>query len=148
MKLRYLAALGVAALSMSAASSALADESRPYKEGTVIEVTAIRTKPGMFEAYMKWLCTTGKQVREEEKKAGLILDYSFYSARPRTPHDPDLYVTITYKNLAALDGLADRFDPITNKLFGSRDASTKAAIDRESMREILGSEIIRKLEVK
>ena len=73
MTLRCLAAFAMAALSMGAISSAFADDSKSYTEGTVTEVTAIRTKPGMFDAYIKWLDTTGKQLREDEKKAGLIL---------------------------------------------------------------------------
>ena len=90
---------------MSTISTALADDSKSYTEGTVMEVTSIPTKPGMFDAYMKWLDTTGKQLREDEKKAGLILDYAVYSVTPRSPHDPDVYLVITYKNMAALDGL-------------------------------------------
>jgi hypothetical protein len=148
MKLRFLATITVAALSMSAISSALADDSKSYTEGPVVVVTAIRTKPGMFDAYMKWLDTTGKQIRDEQKKAGLILDYAVYSASPRSPNDPDLYMTITYKNMAAFDGFDDRFEPIMKKVFATRDASNKAAADRESLRQILGTEMIRKLELK
>jgi len=148
MKLRFLAALAVTALSMSAISSALADDSKAYTEGTVIEVTSIRTKPGMFDAYMKWLDTTGKQLREDEKKAGLILDYAVYGALPRSPHDPDIYLVITYKNMAALDGLSDRVEPLQKKIWATREAGAKAAADRESMREILGSELMRRLDLK
>ena len=148
MKVRFLAALAVAALSMSASSSALADDAKSYTEGAVVEVTSIRTKPGMFDAYMKWLDTTGKQLREDEKKAGLILDYAVYRAVPRSPHDPDLYLTITYKNMGALDGLSDRVEPLMKKIWASRDAAAKAEADRESMREILGTQLIRKLELK
>ncbi|HWY94844.1 MAG TPA: hypothetical protein VNX69_06625 [Steroidobacteraceae bacterium] len=148
MKLRFLAALAVTALSMSAISSALADDSKAYTEGTVVEVTSIRTKPGMFDAYMKWLDTTGKQLREDEKKAGLILDYAVYQALPRSPHDPDIYLVITYKNMAALDGLSDRVEPLQRKIWATREAGAKAAADRESMREILGTELMRKLELK
>jgi hypothetical protein len=148
MKLRFLAALAVTALSMSASSSALADDSKVYTEGTVEEVTAIRTKPGMFDAYMKWLDTTGKQLREDEKKAGLIVDYAVYQAQPRSPHDPDIYLVMTYKNMAALDGLSDRVEPLAKKIWASRDAAAKAEADRESMREILGTQLIRRLELK
>src|SRR5580700_8125055 len=112
MRLRYLAAIAVTAISMSPISSVLADDSKSYTEGTVSEVTSVRTKPGMFDAYMKWLDTTGKQLREDEKKAGLIVDYAVYATRPRSPGDPDIYVVITYKNLAAMDGLEDRVEPI------------------------------------
>ena len=148
MKLRFLAALAITALSMSAISSALADDSKSYTEGTVTEVTSIRTKPGMFDAYMKWLDTTAKQLREDEKKAGLIVDYAVYGAQPRSPHDPDIYLTITYKNMAALDGLSDRVEPILKKIWATRDAAAKAEVDRESMREILGTQLIRRLELK
>jgi hypothetical protein len=148
MKLRFLATLAVAALSMTAISTVLADDTKSYTEGPVTVVTAIRTKPGMFDAYMKWLDTTGKQIRDDQKKAGIILDYAVYSANPRSPHDPDLYMTITYKNMAALDGLDDRIEPLMKKIYASRDASNKASADRESLREILGTELIRKLELK
>jgi hypothetical protein len=148
MKLRLLTAFAIAALSIGAISPAVADDSKSYSDGPVKEVTAIRTKPGMFDTYMKWLDTTGKQLREEEKKAGLILDYEVYAAMPRSPHDPDLYMVVTYKNMAALDGLDDRFEPIRKKLWATRDAAAKADIDRESMREILGTELIRRLDLK
>jgi len=148
MKLRFLATLAVAALSLTATSTVLADDAKSYTEGPVTVVTAIRTKPGMFDAYMKWLDTTGKQIRDDQKKAGIILDYAVYSANPRSPHDPDLYMTITYKNMAALDGLDDRIEPLMKKIYASRDAYNKASADRESLREILGTELIRKLELK
>ena len=141
-------AVAATGLSMSTISTALADDSKSYTEGTVMEVTSIRTKPGMFDAYMKWLDTTGKQLREDEKKAGIILDYAVYQVTPRSPQDPNVYLTITYKNMAALDGLEDRVEPFTKKIWASRDAAAKASADRESLREIIGTELVRKLELK
>ena len=148
MQLRFLTALAMAVMSMSTMSSALADDSKSYTEGTVTDVSSVRTKPGMFDAYMKWLDTTYKQLMEEEKKAGIIVDYAVYGAVPRSPHDPDLYLTVTFKNLAALDGLDDRLEPIERKVWATRDAANKADADRESMREILGSQLIRHLNLK
>jgi hypothetical protein len=148
MKLRYVAAIAVAVLSMGAISPVFADDSKSYTEGPVSEVTSIRTKPGMFDAYMKWMDTTGKQLREDEKKAGLIVDYAVFATRRRSPGDPDIYVVITYKNMAALDGLEDRVEPIMRKIWSTRDAANKANVDRESLREILGSQIIRQLNLK
>jgi hypothetical protein len=148
MNLRILTAVAATTLSMSAISSALADDSKSYTEGTVMEVTSIRTKPGMFDAYMKWLDTTGKQLREDEKKAGIILDYAVYQVTPRSPQDPNVYLTITYKNMAALDGLEDRVEPFTKKIWASRDAAAKASADRESLREVIGTQLVRKLELK
>jgi hypothetical protein len=148
MKLRHIAMLAAAALSMGVISPVLADDSKSYTEGPVSEITSIRTKPGMFDAYMKWLDTVGKQLRDEEKKAGIIVDYAVYEVEPRSPQDPNLYLVITYKNMAALDGLDDRVEPFTKKLWGSRDATAKAGVDRESMREVLGTQLIRRLDLK
>jgi len=148
MKLRFVVALAVTALSMSVISSALADDSKSYTEGQVTDVSSIRTKPGMFDAYMKWLDTTFKQLMEEEKKAGIIVDYAVYGASPRSPHDPDLYLVITFKNMAALDGLDDRLEPIERKVWATRDAANKADADRENMREVLGTQLIRRLNLK
>jgi hypothetical protein len=148
MKPRFLTAFAVTTLSIGAISSAMADDSKSYTEGTVMEVTSIRTKPGMFDAYMKWLDTTGKQLREDEKKAGIILDYAVYSVTPRSPQDPNVYLTITYKNMAALDGLEDRVEPFMKKIWASRDAAAKANADRESLREIIGTQLVRKLDLK
>ena len=67
---------------------------------------------------------------------------------PRSPQDPNVYLTITYKNMAALDGLEDRVEPFMKKIWASRDAAAKANADRESLREIIGTELIRKLELK
>ncbi len=148
MKLRLLTAFAVTALSIGDDFPGLGRRFKVLFRRSVKEVTAIRTKPGMFDTYMKWLDTTGKQLREEEKKAGLILDFEVYAAMPRSPHDPDLYMVITYKNMAALDGLDDRFEPIRKEPWATRDAAAKADIDRESMREILGTELIRRLDLK
>jgi hypothetical protein len=92
--------------------------------------------------------TTGKQIREDEKKAGIIVDYAVYTVQPRSPQDPDLYLVITYKNMAALDGLEDRVEPLQKKIWSTREASAKATVDRESMREILGTQLIRQLNLK
>jgi len=148
MKLRFLAALAAGTLSMASVSTVLADDSKAYTDGPVSEVTSIRTKPGMFDAYMKWLDTTGKQLREAEKKAGIIVDYAVFSVMPRSPHDPDLYLVVTYKNMAALDDLSDRMEPIMKQMWATRDAAEKADADRESMREILGTQVIRQLNLK
>jgi hypothetical protein len=145
------ARISVVAMAVLAAATltvARADDSKSYTEGTVSTVTSIRTKPGMFDAYMKWLDTTGKQLRDEEKKAGIIVGYEVYSVVPRSPQDPDLYLVVTYKNMAALDGLDDREEPLTKKIWATRDAAAKADVERGGLREILGTQLVRKLDLK
>ena len=42
---------------------------RPYTEGAVVNVSAVRTEPGMFQEYMKYLAGPYKQMMEEQKKS-------------------------------------------------------------------------------
>lgn len=132
------------ALGVSVASAA----DRPYTEGAVLNVSSLRTEPGMFDAYMEFLATTYKQNMEAQKAAGIILDYSVYTAVPRGPDDPDIYLVTVYKNMAALDGLAEKTDPIMQKLFGDLSQRSAATIARGKMRTALGSEVIRELKLK
>ena len=147
--MRYaLRTIWIAALVAGFSGAAVADEARPYSEGNVVNVSYIKIKPGMFDAYMKYLATTYKQQLEAQKAAGIVVDYAIYQADARRPDDADLILTTVYANWAALDGLTDKLEPIQAKAFGSRDKSNSAAIDRESMRTLLGSEMIQQLLLK
>lgn len=131
----------------SALGIAGAQESKPYKEGTVTEVSYIKIKPGKFDDYMMFLDTRYKALMEASIKAGLIVRYGVYSAQARSPQDPDLILTVTYANMAALDKI-DEGDAVAAKVLGSTDMQNKATIDREVMREVMGSQLIRELVLK
>jgi hypothetical protein len=143
-RLRLFAAI----LLLAFASSSFAQDEHAYTEGPVTNISYVKIKPGMFDTYMSYLQKTYKQVMEEQKKAGLVLSYGIYSATARSPHDADLYLTITYKNWAAFDSLTEKTDAITRKEWGSLAKSDEAAIDREKMREILGGEVVQELILK
>ena len=147
LKIRALGALlGIFAFGVLANVASAAD--RAYTEGSVLNVSSIRTEPGMFDAYMTYLAGTYKQLMEEQKKAGIILDYAVYSVVPQKPGDPDIYLVTTYKNMAALDGLDAKTDAIYEKVMGSMDQQNAAAVARGKMRTVLGDEIIRQLNLK
>ncbi len=140
------ALLGVFAMGLGATAVVAAD--RPYTEGPVSMVSSIRTEPGMFETYLKYLSTTYKQMMDEQKKAGIILDYAVYQATPRGPDDPNLYLVVTYKNMAAMDDLANRTDAIQEKLIGNQEQRDAGMVARGKMRTQIGTEMIRKLDLK
>jgi predicted metal-dependent phosphoesterase TrpH len=146
-KTRALGALaGVSLLFLAVGVTSAAD--RPYTEGTVTDVTSVRTQPGMFDEYMAWLAGPYKQAMEAQKAAGIIVSYAVYVATPRSPNDPDLYLTTTYKNMAALDGLVAKLDPIYEKMQGSLAEQNKAYAARSKLRTILGEEYIREMKLK
>ncbi len=130
-----------------AMASASGADAKSYTEGAVTELSFIKVKPGKFEDYMKYLSTTYKTVMEANKKAGLITGYAVYSAQPRSPQEPDLILSVVYPNMAALDRI-DEGEAVAAKVMGTPEAQSKAAIDREAMRELLGSELVRELVLK
>jgi hypothetical protein len=140
--------IGIALLLLSIVGVAGAQERR-YSEGPVLAVTSVKVMDGQFENYMKFLDGTYKASMEAAKKAGLILDYSVYNASPRSPNDADLYLVVSYPNMATLDGLDQKMDPImasvTKMNVEQRD---EAAGKRTTMRTILGTELLRELKLK
>ncbi|HZV22334.1 MAG TPA: hypothetical protein VFF93_01040, partial [Luteimonas sp.] len=93
--------------------------------------------------------TTYKASMDAAKKAGLILDYEVLAGAPRRPEDADLYLVVTYPNLAALDGLDDKMEPIMAKVTKMNLAQRDEASGKRSvMRTILGTELIRELTLK
>ena len=147
LKTRALGALAGLLLSFVAVGVAGAAD-QPYSEGAVSEISSIRTEPGKFDDYLAWLAGPYKQMMEAEKAAGIIVDYAVYATTPRTPNDPDLYLVTVYKNMAALDDLAAKSDPIAEKLQGSMAEQNKAYIERGKMRTVLGSQLIREAVLK
>jgi hypothetical protein len=147
-RIRALSALAGLCFAFIATTGTVQAADRPYSEGTVSVVSSIRTEPGQADAYMRYLATTYKQLMEEQKKAGIIVDWSVYTTRSRTADGPNLYLITTYKNLAAMDGLQDRMEAIQEKMLGNQEARDAATVARGKMRTAIGSEVIRKVEFK
>ena len=141
------AALAACVVFASASLGALADDHR-YSEGPVANVSSIRTVDGKFDDYMNWLSTTWKKMQEESKKKGYIVDYQVMTVEPRGPDDPDLYLIITYKNWAALDGALAKGDEISKVVEGSVAAANQSQSDRNKIRRVLGSQTIQQLVLK
>jgi len=121
---------------------------QPYQDGPVTVVSSIRTLPGMHDTYLRYLATTYRANMDAAKKEGIILDYRVYETSPSSPDEPNLYLTVTYKNMAALDGLDERMEPIMQRSFGNQAARDTAAVDREKMRHQIGQEMIREVVFK
>ena len=129
------------------ATAAGAQDSRPYKEGNVVELSTIKIKPGQFENYMKYLAGPYKDLMEANKKAGLVVSYAIYANRARNPQDADLYLTTTYANWAALDRVEEGM-AVAARVAGSQVARDRAFADRGTMREVLGSNVVQELVLK
>ncbi len=137
---KSLVAVTALALTLVATPSEAQQASRAYTEGTVVVESYIRTKPGMFNAYMDYLKNTWKQTLEAQKQAGLVSDYYVQGTTDsRGPTDYNLVLVTVYPNMAAFDGLEDRAEPINARLLGTMQQRDQAAISREAMRDLVGS---------
>lgn len=137
-------------LLLAFALSALASHAQvgvTYNEGPVSAVTYLKIEYGYFDEYVDWLNSTWKPLNEAKKKAGVIIDYKVFTARPKTPEEPNVIFMITYANMAAFDRRAEE-DKFAVKMIGSQKDQNKARIDRSAYRKNLGSELIREIILK
>lgn len=142
-----IALLGLAMFCLSA--TGLAQSQRSYDEGAVVTVSSIRGKDGQWDAYMDYLAGPYKRLLDAQKEAGQILDHGVYATNPRSPSEPNLYLTVVYANMAALDGLEDKVERLAAKVLNeSRAEGEKRYAERSTMREVLGSEMIREIKLR
>ena len=135
--------------SATAANTTAASQSTaPYTEGGVWQVTMVKTKPGMGDDYLKALAKIFKTTNDEAKKQGIITDYKILIGDSSTPQDYDILLMIQYPNMAALDNLRDKTDPIAARMIGNDDQQRQMAVKRLEIREIMGDKTMREVTLK
>jgi hypothetical protein len=116
--------------------------------GNVSRVTYFDVLPGKMTEFTTFLRTHTVPILEEQKKQGLILNYSYFT-KPGTegPGDWDLGFIVTYRNYAdAIDFNAERsakFNAIGLAHWGSADARTKGNDSLNTMRTVTSSMLVR-----
>jgi hypothetical protein len=118
-----------------------------YNEGPVTEVTYLHIEYGHFDEYVNWLNSTWKPLNEAKKKAGLIIDYKVFTARPKKPEEPNVIFMITYPNMAAFDRRVEE-NAVAVEMIGSAKEQDAARIARSAYRKRLGTELIREVILK
>jgi len=145
-------ALSALAAASMLGSSAAAQEARAYSYGPVTQVDYIRVEYGHFDEYMAWVTSTWVPTMEAAKKAGLIIGYKVFHASPKSPDQPNVYLEITYKNMAAYAGdigdQADAFEAVTEKTICNSACQDQARVHRNEIRRVLGTEVTREIIVK
>jgi hypothetical protein len=108
----------------------------------------IRTKAGMDDEYLKSISKSVKPIYAEEKKQNIILDYKILNGDASGAQDYNMLIMVEYPNMAALDGLRDKMEPILEKVMGSEDQRRATAVKRLDIREILGTKTMREITLK
>ena len=134
------------------ARDALAQNDRKYTGGPVTEVDYIQVEYGHFPEYIDWLNSTWKPTMEALKKAGIIIDYKAYQASPKSPDQPNVFLTLTFKNMAAYAGdIGDKgieLEYVARNVIGSTEYQNKKRVERSEYRKVLGTELIREVILK
>jgi hypothetical protein len=139
----------VAVLCLSLLSVATAVPQDQYTEGGVTRVTLVQILPGHFNAFMDDLKTNIKPIWEAQKKAGLIENYSiFLNTTKANPEDWDIGFTLSYKNFAALDGLAQKVLDLRMKQYGDKSKEQQVIDKRVQNGRLISSILIRDITLK
>lgn len=118
---------------------------RPYHPASVWTIAQIRVKPGMDEAYMKYLATEWKTNQEAAKKEGLILSYKVITTESHGPTDFNLLLMTEYKDLATMEANEGKADALAQKMVGDDQKQQQGYRDRSEIREVLGSRLGREI---
>ena len=125
-----------------------AQSDAPYTEGSVWNITMVKTKPGMDDQYLKGLAKTFKGNLDEAKKQKLILSYKILIGSAATSNDFNILLMVESKDMAALDNGREKFDPIAKKIEGSVEEQEKTMVKRLDIREIVGDKLMREVTLK
>ena len=119
-----------------------------FTNGPVIRIVKYRILPGKTADFYKWLSNAPK-VLGAEKQAGLVQEFHFFHSTEFVgPDKYDVAVVITYKDMAALDALGEKAEPVVAKAWGSPEARAAAGkLASESM-EVVSSELVRGIDLK
>jgi hypothetical protein len=120
----------------------------PYHEGSVWDISFIRTVPGMDDDYLKSLSATWKRTMDEAKKQGLVLSYKVISTPAVGAEDWNIMLMVEFKNWAAFDGLDAKFRALESKLVGNPDQMRTLMTKRQEVRHILGNKFGQELILK
>ena len=139
----------VAVLCLSLMSVAIAVAQDQYTEGGVTRVTLVQILPGHFNAFMEDLKTNIKPIWDAQKKAGLIENYSiFLNTTKANPDDWDLGFALSYKNFAALDGLAQKVLDLRMKQYGDKGKEQQVVDKRVQNVRVITSVLTREITLK
>jgi hypothetical protein len=141
--------LAVAALCFSLLFLATATAQDQYTEGTVSRVTLVHILPGHFDAFMADVKNNLKPIWDAEKSAGIIEGYDIFLNQTKASIDDwDIGFVITYKNMAALDGLGMKVLELRMKQYGNKSKEQQVIDKRVENARAVGSYLTRSITLK
>jgi hypothetical protein len=122
-----------------------AQVSRPYRNGSVWQVSFIRMKPGMDTAYLNYIATDWKRNQEALKKDGVILSYKVLTTEAHGAADFNIMLMTEYKNLATMEANQDKEDAVAQQVIGNDEKQRQGYRERLEIREVLQDRLAREI---
>ena len=119
--------------------------SRPYRNGSVWNISFIRMKPGMDSAYLTYLASDWKRNQEALKQQGVLLSYRVLTTESHGANDFNIMLMTEYRDLATLEANEGKADAISQQLLGGDEKMRQGYKDRGEMREIIGTRLTREI---
>ena len=119
--------------------------SRPFRNGSVWNVTFVHTHAGMSNAYLTYLTSDWKREQEALKQEGIILSYKVLTTEAHGANDWDVMLMTEYKDLATMEATEQKSDMIGQRLLGGDQKIEQGYRDRLSMRDIVGGRVAREI---
>jgi hypothetical protein len=143
------ASLAVALLCVSLVVVSAASAQVPVKEGNVERVVLIHINAGHGDAFWADMKKNTLPIWEAQKAAGLIVEYQWFVNQTTSNGDDwNVGYSLVYKNMAALDGLADKAYEIRMKHYGDSGAEQKVVDKRVENAHVVSSFLIRDVTIR
>ena len=123
----------------------VAQVNRPFRNGSVWNISFIKMKPGMENAYQNYVASEWKREQEALKKDGQILSYKVITTEAHGSNDWNIMLMTEYKDLTTMEANADKAEQLGQQLFGGTPKIEAGYMDRASYRDIIGSRLAREI---
>jgi hypothetical protein len=141
--------LAVTVLCLSLAAVNVATAQVPTKEGAVERIVLIHVNAGHGDAFWADMKKNVQPIWDAQKAAGLIVDYQWFVNQAASgPDDWNVGYALVYKNMAALDGLADKVYDLRMKQYGNQAAEQKVVDKRVENAHVVSSSLIREVTIR
>ncbi len=124
---------------------AFAQVNRPYRNGSVWEVSFIRMKPGMDAAYLNYIATDWKRNQDALKKDGLILSYKVLTTEAHGSTDWNIMLMTEYKDMATMEANVAKEDALVQRVIGNDEKQRQGYRERLEIREVLADRLAREI---
>jgi hypothetical protein len=120
---------------------------RNYAKGPVTLVQQYQIAPGKLNTFMQDYAKNQRPGLELGKKNSGILSYGVATPIARRAGEPNLYTTITFKDLASYDRSYETADKTAIAVYGSLESASQAAAKRAEYTTPVGSMLLQGLAV-